>query len=48
MSKPEDLIKAVEKMKTVGRKAVLLRVEDGKGDLRFVAVPLEGENKKEP
>lgn len=45
ISKPEDLSKAVEKMKAVGRKAVLLRVEDGKGDLRFVAVPIEGDGK---
>jgi len=28
-------------VKKSGRKAVLLRVEDGKGDLRFVAVPLD-------
>ena len=46
VTRPEDLTKAVDKMKTVGRKAVLLRVEDGKGDLRFVAIPLEAENKK--
>ncbi len=45
VSKPEDLPKAVEKMKAVGRKAVLLRVEDGKGDLRFVAIPIEGDGK---
>jgi serine protease Do len=37
---PEDVARSVEKMKKVGRKAVLLRVEDAKGDLRFVAVPL--------
>ena len=46
VSKPEDLAKAVEKMKAVGRKAVLLRVEDGKGDLRFVAIPIEGDGKQ--
>lgn len=45
VSKPEDLSKAVEKMKAVGRKAVLLRVEDGKGDLRFVAIPIEADGK---
>lgn len=45
VTKPEDLTKAVEKMKGVGRKAVLLRVEDGKGDLRFVAIPIEGDGK---
>ena len=37
---PDDLAKAVEKVKKAGRKAVLLRVEDGKGDLRFVALPV--------
>jgi serine protease Do len=37
---PEDVAKSIEKVKKSGRKAVLFRVEDGKGDLRFVAVPL--------
>ncbi len=37
---PDDLVKSVDKIKKSGRKAVLLRVEDGKGDLRFIAVPL--------
>ncbi len=37
---PDDLGKSVDKVKKSGRKAVLLRVEDGKGDLRFIAVPL--------
>jgi serine protease Do len=41
LSKPEDLAKSVDKVRSSGRKAVLLRVEDGKGDLRFVAVPLQ-------
>ena len=36
----EDIAKAIEKVKKAGRKAVLLRVEDGKGDLRFVALPV--------
>lgn len=45
VSKPEDVVKSVDKVKNSGRKAVLLRVEDGKGDLRFVAVPLEPETK---
>ncbi len=44
--KPEDVAKSVEKVKKSGRKAVLLRVEDGKGDLRFVAVPFEDEAKQ--
>ena len=46
VSKPEDVAKSVEKVKQSGRKAVLLRVEDGKGDLRFVAVPFEDEAKQ--
>ena len=37
----EDVAASVEKVRKAGRKAVLLRVEDGKGDLRFLAVPLE-------
>ena len=41
MMKPDDLAKSVDKVRQSGRKAVLLRVEDGKGDLRFVAVPLQ-------
>ncbi|MBA2126590.1 serine protease [Hyphomicrobium methylovorum] len=40
ISEPGDVAKSVEKVRKSGRKAVLLRLEDGKGDLRFVAVPL--------
>jgi serine protease Do len=40
-----DVARSVDKVKSSGRKAVLLRVEDGKGDLRFVAVPLPDEKK---
>ena len=40
VSDPDDVAKSVEKVKKSGRKAVLLRVEDSKGDLRFVAVPV--------
>ena len=36
------MTKSVDKVKKAGRKAVLLRLEDGKGDMRFVAVPLTG------
>jgi len=36
-----DLVKAIERMKSTGRKQVLLRIEDNKGDMRFVAVPIE-------
>lgn len=41
VSNPDDVVKSVDKVKKSGRKAILLRVEDGKGDLRFVAVPLD-------
>ena len=44
--KPDDVAKSVDKVRKSGRKAVLLRVEDGKGELRFVAVPLENEPKQ--
>jgi serine protease Do len=37
----DDIAKGVDKVKKAGRKAVLLRLEDGKGDLRFVAVPVQ-------
>ncbi len=38
---PEDVAKSIDKIKKAGRKQVLLRLEDGKGDMRFVAVPIE-------
>jgi serine protease Do len=41
VSSLDDIAKNVDKVKKAGRKAVLLRVEDGKGDLRFVAVPVQ-------
>jgi len=37
----DDISKSVDKVKKAGRKAVLLRLEDGKGALRFVAVPVQ-------
>ncbi len=40
VSTPDDVSKSIEKVKKAGRKAVLLRIEDAKGDMRFVAVPL--------
>jgi len=40
VSDPDDVAKSIEKVKKAGRKAVLLRVEDSKGDLRFIAVPV--------
>jgi len=41
LSNPDDLVKSVEKTRQSGRKAVLLRLEDAKGDLRYVAVPID-------
>lgn len=41
LAKPEDLARSIEKVKRSGRKAVLLRIEDGKGDVRFVALPVD-------
>ena len=38
---PEDVAKSIDKVKKAGRKQVLLRLEDAKGDMRFVAVPIE-------
>ncbi|MDX2288018.1 MAG: Do family serine endopeptidase [Hyphomicrobiaceae bacterium] len=35
-----DLESSLERVRRAGRKAILLRVEDARGDLRFVAVPL--------
>jgi len=37
---PEDVAKSVDKVRKTGGRAVLLRIEDGKGDLRFVAIPI--------
>jgi serine protease Do len=37
----EELGKAVDKVRRANRPNILLRVESGKGDVRFVAVPLE-------
>jgi serine protease Do len=36
----DDVTKGLDKVKKAGGKAVLLRLEGGKGDLRFVALPL--------
>jgi serine protease Do len=40
VSSPDDVVRSIDKVKKANRKAVLLRVEDSKGDLRFVAVPV--------
>ncbi len=37
----EDVIQGIERMRSTGRSAVLLRLEDAKGDMRFVAVPVQ-------
>lgn len=37
----EDISKAIEKVRKSGRKAILLRLEGPKGDMRFVAIPIE-------
>jgi serine protease Do len=36
----EDIVKGVESVRSAGRNAVLLRLENARGDLRFVAVPV--------
>jgi len=41
VSAVEDIGKAIEKVRKAGRKAVLFRVEDAKGDMRFVAVSID-------
>jgi serine protease Do len=38
---PDDIAKAIEKVRKSGRKAVLLRLESAKADMRFVAVPID-------
>ncbi len=40
VTSPADVQTSIDKVRKAGRKAVLLRVEDAKGDMRFVAVPL--------
>jgi serine protease Do len=35
-----DVAASIDKVRKAGRRAILLRLEDGRGDLRFVAVPL--------
>jgi serine protease Do len=40
VSSIDDIVRVIERVRTAGRN-VLLRLEDAKGDLRFVAVPVE-------
>ncbi|MGD9869175.1 MAG: Do family serine endopeptidase [Hyphomicrobiales bacterium] len=39
---PEEVVSKVDKLKASGRKSVLLFISDGKGDVRFVAIPVGG------
>ena len=36
----DDITKGIDKVKNAGSKQVLLRLEGGKGDMRFVALPV--------
>ena len=36
-----DVAAGIDKVRKSGRKAVLLRIESAKGEMRFLAVPLE-------
>ena len=42
MQKPADLAAAIKRIQAAGRRAILLRVENAEGELRFVAIPLKG------
>ena len=37
----DDIAKGVDKVKKAGRKAVMLRLADGKGGFRLAAVPVQ-------
>jgi serine protease Do len=37
----DDMAKAIDKVRRANRPNILLRLESGKGDIRFIAVPLE-------
>ena len=40
VTKPEDVVKRIEALRKDGRKAVLLQVANGEGEVRFVPLPL--------
>lgn len=40
MSSLEHIVRSAEKAKNAGRKSVLLRILDGKGDVRSAATPV--------
>ncbi|GAB4236338.1 MAG: Do family serine endopeptidase [Methyloligellaceae bacterium] len=42
VSRPSDVVRQIEAVRKSGRKSVLLLIDDGKGELRFVAVPVDG------
>ena len=42
VSTPAEVAARIEYVRASGRKSALLLVSDAKGDIRFVAVPLEG------
>ena len=42
VSAPADLTRRVEALKKEGRKSVLLLVANAQGEVRFIALPLEG------
>jgi serine protease Do len=37
----DAIAKGIERVRTAGRNAVLLRIEDASGGMRFVAVPIQ-------
>lgn len=39
---PDDVAAQVDAVRKSGRKSVLLLIDDGKGELRFVAIPVDG------
>ena len=41
VSSVADVEAGIEKVRQAGRKAVLLRLESGKGEMRFLAVPID-------
>ncbi len=42
VSSPDQVRRQVDAVRKAGRKSVLLLIDDGKGELRFIAVPVDG------
>ncbi len=42
VTKPSEVRSQVDAVKKAGRKSVLMLIDDGKGELRFVALPVDG------